>query len=135
MDSIVVDAANRPAGRVASSAAKNLLEGKTVLIVNAGLAIVSGNPRYSIGVFSGKVKRGDPYHGPFYPRQPDRILRRIVRGMLPKKARGREALRRLRVFSDMPEGFKGIDMKPRANAPAYKHITLKRLSRSVGGTA
>jgi LSU ribosomal protein L13P len=41
--------------------------------------------------------------GPKYPKTPDRLFKRMVRGMLPKeKAMGREALKRLYVYIGTP---------------------------------
>ena len=102
------DASNQVAGRLASVTAKQLLKGDSVFIVNAEKAIVSGDKVYTENLYKEKQDRGDMYHGPFYPREPDKILRRIIRGMLPfHTARGREAFRRLRVYKSIPAELKG----------------------------
>jgi len=102
------DASNQVAGRLASATAKQLLKGDSVFIVNAEKAIVSGDKVYTENLYKEKQDRGDMYHGPFYPREPDKILRRIIRGMLPfHTARGREAFRRLRVYKSIPAELKG----------------------------
>ena len=45
----------------------------------------------------------NPIHGPFHPRRPDKILTKMVRGMLPKRrASGVEAMKRLRVYIGTP---------------------------------
>jgi large subunit ribosomal protein L13 len=132
---IVIDAEDCIAGRLASIAAKELLKGKRVYIVNAEKAVVSGNPKYTIKNLKEKLKRGDPYHGPFYPRRPDQIMKRLVRGMLPKKPRGTEALKRLRVFLSVPAEAQGKDpIKPGAakNKLKGKYIELGKLSERVG---
>jgi large subunit ribosomal protein L13 len=104
---IVINAENCVAGRLASIVAKRLLNGEEIVIVNAEKAIINGRPEAVIEFFEQKIKRGDPYHGPFYPKTPERILRRIVRGMLPfHKPRGREAYRRLKVYRGVPDEFK-----------------------------
>lgn len=111
-DVMIVDASNQIAGRLASCVAKELLKGSRVFLVNAESAIVSGDPVYLKKTFDAKYKRGDPYHGPFFPRMPDMMLKRIIRGMLPyKKAKGRAAMKRLRVFISVPEEFKGKETK------------------------
>jgi large subunit ribosomal protein L13 len=109
---IVADAENQVAGRLASRVAKELLKGSRVSIVNAERAVVSGDPKHTVKVYTERLKRGDPYHGPFYPRTPDRVLKRMIRGMMPyKKTKGSEAFKRLRVFISVPEEFKGKETK------------------------
>ena len=111
-DVIVVDANNQIAGRLASRVAKELLKGNRVNVVNAEKAVISGDPKFTIKTYKERVKKGDPYHGPFYPRIPDRVFKRMVRGMIPyKKTKGREAFKRLRVFISVPEEFKGKGIK------------------------
>lgn len=135
MSEIVIDAKGCTAGRLASRVAKEVLNGRRVCIINAEEAVISGSPAYVIGFYTAKVRRGDPYKGPFYPRTPERILRRIVRGMLPKKARGREALRRLRVFRGFPEEYKKANVQRFEDAKRVQHksVTLKKLAYQIGG--
>jgi len=103
----VINAENCVAGRLASIIAKRLLKGEEIMVVNAEKAIVTGNPEAISEFFEGKIKRGDPYHGPFYPKTPERILRRIIRGMLPfHKPRGRDAYKRLKVYIAVPDDLK-----------------------------
>ncbi len=131
---IVADAGNQIAGRLASVVAKKLLEGKKVLVVNAENAVISGNPKFIIKKYREKWERGDPYHGPFYPRIPDRMLKRIIRGMLPyKKTTGREAFKRLKVFISVPEEFKGKETKLTDEQKLKgKSIKLGELSLKLG---
>jgi len=104
---LLADADNQIAGRLASVVAKELMKGKRVFVVNAEKAVLSGEPSYVVKKYSEKVKRGDPYHGPFYPRIPDRMLKRMIRGMIPyKKAKGKDAMKRLKVFISFPEELK-----------------------------
>ena len=132
---IIIDAEDCIAGRLASVAAKELLKGRHVYIVNAEKAVISGNPKYTVRNFKEKVERGDPYHGPFYPRRPDQLLKRFIKGMLPKKSRGREALKRLRVFLSVPDDLQGRGFtKPEVarNRLKGKYIELGELSERVG---
>ena len=106
-DPLIVDADDMVAGRLASSVAKMLLNGNAVKIVNAEKAVILGNPVHIVEEFRKKIARGDPYKGPFYPKVPDKILKRIIRGMLNyHKPRGREAFKRLRVYDGVPEELK-----------------------------
>jgi len=102
---IIIDATNKILGRIASVAAKLALEGNEVIIINSEKALISANNKKNVEeFFKTKRDRGDPYHGPFYPRYPDQILKRVIRGMLPyKKDRGRKALKRIKVYIGVPE--------------------------------
>jgi len=133
----VIDASGCVAGRLASAVAKELLKGKDMAIVNAEKAIVTGNRKFIMGAFKQKVIRGDPYHGPFYPKAPDRILKRIIRGMMPyKRTKGADALKRLKVYISVPEALKAAEMRKMPgtnNAQVRKCLTLGEISRGVGG--
>jgi len=130
-----IDASNQIAGRLASTAAKRLLKGDFVFIINAEKAVVSGDKVYTEKLYKEKQDRGDMYHGPFYPREPEKILRRIIRGMLPfHTARGREAFRRLRVYKSMPAELKGKKFeKSVANSrPGSKRMEMGEISVKLG---
>ena len=132
---VFMDAEDCIAGRLASVAAKELLKGRHVYIVNAEKAVISGNPKYTISSTKEKVDRGDPYHGPFYPRRPDEMLKRSIRGMLPKKPRGRDALKRLKVFLSVPEELSGREfVRPEVarNRLMGKYIETGKLSERLG---
>jgi len=93
-------------GRLASIVARNLLRGYRVNVVNVEKAIITGDPVMIRREWYQKWNRSDWYHGPFYPRMPDRIFKRVVRGMLPRKTqRGREALKNLKVYIGLPKEF------------------------------
>ncbi|MBN2042482.1 MAG: 50S ribosomal protein L13 [Candidatus Aenigmarchaeota archaeon] len=132
----VIDAEDCIAGRIASYTAKRLMKGETISIVNAEKAVVSGNPKATQTFFEEKNKRGDPYHGPFYPRRPEMILRRMIRGMIPRqKAKGRDAFSRLKVFMSVPEEFKGRDfevIEKTRNRLDHKFTTLGKISKRLG---
>ncbi len=133
----VINAENCIAGRLASCVAKRLLKGEEIVVVNAEKAIVSGNPKAVERFFGEKIKRGDPYHGPFYPRRAEKILRRIIRGMLPfHKTKGREAYRRLKVYRSVPEELKGVEMETIKEARSrleHKFVYLGKIAEKFGG--
>jgi len=123
-------------GRLASIVAKNLLNGEQTTVVNADNIIISGDPRVVKERFLAKLHRGSPLKGPFIHRYPDRLFSRAVRGMLPNNARGRDALKRLRVHRKCPEEFKNLEKigKNREDLKA-KYITLANLSKELGAKA
>ncbi len=96
---IIVDGSGAVFGRLASSVSKELLKGNFVEVINCEKIIVSGDKK----VFVEKVRakrdmgRGSSLKGPKYIRVADRLVKRMIRGMLPRDtARGREAFNRLR---------------------------------------
>jgi len=135
MDEVYIDASEQVMGRLASRIAKELLKGRKVYVINAEKSMISGNPKYVLKTYQEKISRGDPYHGPFYPKTPERILKRVVRGMLPKKARGREALKGLRVFKSRPEAFEEKEFKKFDEVKikqGYGYTSLGKLSERLG---
>ena len=135
MERIFFDAENQIAGRLASRAAKEALKGRHVVIVNAEKALITGNPKFVIKRYYGMVSRGNPYHGPFYPKIPDRMLKRIIRGMLPhRKTNGRKALLRIRVYNSIPQEFskETFQREEPGSRLGSKFITLGKLSERLG---
>ncbi len=131
---IFIDAEGQVAGRLASRAAKEALKGRRVVIVNAEKAVITGNPKFVIKRYNEKVSRGNPYHGPFYPRIPDRMLKRMIRGMLPKRPTGKDAFKRIRVYNSIPGEFsKDIQKSEQPQSRlGSKSITLGKLSERLG---
>ena len=115
---LVFDAKDQVLGRLASQVASTLLvtrrEGnpKKVIIINAENAIVTGSKDRVLADYDRKYKLNHPRKGPFFPRMPDMILKRTVRGMLPyqKKSSGRQAVKDLRVMIGTPSNLVGEDL-------------------------
>lgn len=127
----VIDAAGKPLGRVAATAA-TLLRGKHkpiytphidtgdhVIIINAAQVVLTGK----------KLDQKVYYHHSGYPgglkaqgyrqlmlRKPEFVLERAIRGMLPKNRLGRAMFRKLKVYAggehphaaQKPEPWEGI---------------------------
>ena len=110
---MIINAENLILGRMAAFVAKKLLEGEEVIIVNAEKAVITGNKEYIFRKYKQRIDRADianPRKGPHFPRAPEGIVKRAVRGMLPyKKDKGRKALKNLRVFRGTPEKYKKAD--------------------------
>ncbi len=114
----VYNAEDKVLGRLASVVAKQLLQAKRagedtrVIIVNAEQAIVTGKRTSVMSDYRAKYELNHARKGPFFPRMPDQILKRTVRGMLPyqKNSSGRSALKALRVEIGMPTGLSGDDL-------------------------
>lgn len=135
----VIDASGLILGRLSSIVARRLLDGETIAIVNAERTIVSGSKVKTFADYLQSRQRGIKEQGPYYPRRPDRILKRTVRGMLPyKRQRGRDALSRLKVYVGVPEmldceTMSGLDGASMMRLSTSKYIELGELSRKLGG--
>jgi len=134
---IIYDAENQVLGRLSSIIAKQLLKGDEVFVVNCEKSVLAGGRKYTIKKYLQKIQRGDPRHGPFFPKTPDEIFRRTVRGMLPwDRAKGRDAFKRLKIFINMPKEFKDKRLERTKSAEASKlkcnYITLGELSIALG---
>lgn len=133
----VYDASNQILGRIATSVAKDLLKGENVYIVNCEKAAISGNPKVTEEHYLHRVQRGDPHHGPFFPKTPQGIVKRTIRGMIPfSKNKGQEAFRRLRVYVGIPDDIKDKNFirieEADVNKLRCKHITVGELSLALG---
>ena len=139
---IVVDGTNLIAGRVCSNVAKLLRKGNRVSIVNCEKIMISGKKASIIGEYEDFLKISSiihPQHGPFHPRRPDTIIKRMIRGMLPKEKPSKKTdLARLRTYIGVPKevkGFKKIQFEnSKITRASSKYTTMAELSRYIGGT-
>lgn len=100
----VIDASNHVIGRLASIVAKLALEGNVIHVVNCKNVLITGNKLSIVEDFNRKLRRGDPYKGPFYPKTPEGIVRRTIRGMIPyKKYHGRIAFKNIKTYRNFPK--------------------------------
>ena len=134
----VIDAEGLILGRMASVVAKRLLEGERIDIVNAEGAVVSGkrlkviNDRKEFLNVGGRNRRG-----PIHYRRPNAMVRRTIRGMLPhRKARGRDAFRRLRVHIGVPRELEAVQPEslPDAHLDRLKgrYVSVGEIARNIG---
>jgi large subunit ribosomal protein L13 len=104
---LVVDARDCIMGRVASEVAQRALDGDRVAVINAESAVITGNEESTMETYRARAEIGSD-RGPYYPKRPDRIFKRSIRGMLPyKRPRGREALESIRVYVGNPHDEDG----------------------------
>ncbi len=131
---MIIDGKNAVLGRMASQAAKALLNGEEVKIVNAEKVIVTGQRDSIVSVYAKKRSIGSPQHGPFFPTRPDMIVRRTIRSMLPyKTGRGREAFKKLRVYIDIPDELKNEKFQTLAvKEIKTEYMTVGKIAKSIG---
>ena len=138
-DYTVINAEGHILGRLSSVIAKRLLRGEKIVVVNAEKAIVTGDREMVFQRYKEKYDRGSKEKGPYFPRHPEKIFKRTVRGMLPwKSRRGREAYRRLRVFIGVPDELKDKEFEVVEQAlyekvsKTDKFVTLAEISEYLG---
>ena len=133
----VVDASGLILGRAASLIAQRLLAGETIVVVNAERAVITGGRSQVIAHYTQARARGSTRTGPHFPRYPDRIFRRTVRGMLPHlKTRGKVAYDRLEVHIGVPDALKEAPTETLEDAKARPTVqppmTLAEVTRLLG---
>ena len=133
----VVDAEGLILGRMASIVAKRLLEGERIEIVNAESAVISGKRLKVIKDWKEFLEVGGRGRGPIHWRRPNTIVRRTIRGMIPhRKARGREAFRRLRVHIGVPEELASVEKESIPEAHVSKlgnrYVTVGEIAENIG---
>ena len=125
-------------GRLASTAARRALAGEEIAIVNAEKVIISGSRARVLGNYYHKRERGSTDWGPYFPRRPDHIVKRTIRGMLPyKRPRGVDAFKRIKCYVGVPAEFANAKMEvpeevhmDRLNNPQF--VTLAAVSTALG---
>jgi len=128
---------------MATYTAKRLLVGDDIVIVNAEQAVLSGSRDYFQELYAGRrtmMSKADPAKSAkqSWSRRPDLLFRRIIRGMLPKDTkRGRDALRKLRIYIGVPAEFeaqKSSFEQPakRSSNLTSRKTTLLQLSNKLG---
>jgi large subunit ribosomal protein L13 len=131
---VVVDARDCIMGRVASQVAETALAGETVAVVNAEQAVITGRENQIVEKYKKRVDIGND-NGYFYPKRPDGILKRAIRGMLPhKQQRGQEAFENVRVYVGNPHDedgdiLEGTSLDRLSN---IKFVTLATVSEQLG---
>ncbi len=138
---LVIDGEGAILGRLASLAAKRLLEGHRVIIVNADKVAVSGEPTRLMQFYRDTVLGVRNHFSakwrPKRPRSPQQLVRRAVRGMLPRAPKGLRALSGLRVYVGVPKGFSGKAVKLPEEMTVQKltkakYATLAEIARQLG---
>jgi large subunit ribosomal protein L13 len=133
----IVDGKGLILGRMASVVAKRLLDGEDIVIVNAEETVISGKRLSIIRESKEFLQVGHFRKGPLHVRTPDGIVKRTVRGMLPRrKPRGIKALKRLKVYVGVPEELEAAEKTviPEAEARDLRgpYIKVSELARNIG---
>ncbi|MBW3012599.1 50S ribosomal protein L13 [Candidatus Woesearchaeota archaeon] len=131
---MILDATNLIVGRFATVVAKKVLLNEKVDIVNCENAVIAGSKPQILAKFKQRVERGKPHWGPFFPKMPHMIVKRMIRGMLQhKEGRQREAFDRIKCHIGVPPELEGkkFETIKEANAdklPNLKYMTIGELA-------
>ena len=134
----VIDATNIILGRLATKAAKAALNGENITVINCEKAVITGNRKQILENYAKKFDVGQVNQGPYFPRRPDMLVRRTIRGMLPrKKPKGRAAFERVKCYIGVPSQIKQEEIKsvPEASLERIKkaaHMTMSELCKRLG---
>ncbi len=134
---IVFDADGAVVGRLCTYVAKKALAGEEVAVVNVEKAFLSGDPQriyYDYKARRDIQQKANPEESTKWPRRPDYLFKRILKGMLPKhKARGADALKRVKAFIGVPKELEAAGkQKYGVKSVSVKKITLQELCARLG---
>jgi large subunit ribosomal protein L13 len=136
---MIIDATDLIVGRLGTVVAKKALLGEKIDIVNSEKAVISGDKRKVIEHFQTRVKRGTWAKGPHFIRASDRLLKRMIRNMVPyKQPKGEAALKRITCWIGCPDEFKDkqieiVETAKVSKLPNLKYVPLSIISRELGG--
>ncbi len=133
----VIDGEGLILGRLSSMIAKRLLSGEQIELVNSEKIVVSGARKMLIAREKEFLGVGGHERGPVHYRQPHRMVRKTIRGMLPhRKAHGREAFRRLKVYIGVPEEHEAAEKetfeKIQASRLSKRYVTIGEIAKNIG---
>ena len=131
----IIDASGAILGRLSTNTAKRLLKGEEISVVNSEKAIISGKKFAIKKRYKQKKEIGTYRKGPFFPRTPDQIVKRTIRGMIPYQTpHGRTAFKRLKCYMGIPKEFEGkkFETIKEAEKQPVDFITIEELSRFLG---
>jgi len=131
----IINAKNKILGRLCTQVASSLLrEQEKIIVVNTNDTIITGRTPTIMDRFKERTHRkgkGNPLKNAKYPRYPDKIIKFSVRGMLPRNARGNAALKRLKVYIDVPEQYQK-DLPQATDIPKVKGMKLHEICKLLG---
>ena len=131
----IIDATGSTLGRLGTSVAKRLLKGEEIAIVNSEKAIISGKKSMIKNIYQEKRDLGTYRKGPFFPRMPDQIVKRTIRGMIPYQTpHGRAAFKNLKCYIGVSEEFQGkkFEVIENSKKQPINFLTVEQLSRLLG---
>jgi large subunit ribosomal protein L13 len=136
---MIIDAKDLIVGRFATHVAKAALLGQDINIVNAEKAVITGNSLHTMSLFKQRADRGTHVKGPFIPKRPHMLLKRMIRGMLPhRSSRGKVALARIKCHTGVPAEFEGKKFTTfkeanKSKLKVLKFVRIEDITQHIGG--
>ncbi|MBR9705845.1 50S ribosomal protein L13 [Candidatus Pacearchaeota archaeon] len=134
MEKIIVNGQGATYGRLCSFAAKKVLEGDQVDVINSEKVVITGNKKDIINRFKAlRAKGGHSLKGPRVSKIPYKLLKRGIKGMLPDHRRGigKEASKKVKCHQSVPKEFEEKTSVKIQGPKHHKFITLKELSEKL----
>lgn len=135
---MIINAESLILGRMATVVAKQALQGEKIDVINVEKAVVTGKPTEIVEKYKQKFERGHALDGPFFPRHPEKLVKRTIRGMLPyKQEKGKKAFKNIKCYIGVPKELEGkkaetIEKANVKNIKKTKHLTIKGISKQLG---
>jgi large subunit ribosomal protein L13 len=134
MEKIFIDATNTQIGRIATFTVKQTLRGNKVFVLNSAQGIISGNKKDIIEKWRRRrAMGGSALKGPYHSKDPEKILKRTIRGMLPnyRSGRGRVAWKNIKCHNEVPEEYSKEKITTLKIRLPKKYIQLKELKEKL----
>lgn len=134
---MIIEGKNAILGRLCSYATKQALLGKEIAIVNCNEVVILGSRENILEKYSiMRKKDSSNLKGPFFPKVPEKIVKRVIRGMLSyKQERGEKALDRIMCYNKVPaelENAKKIHLESFSNeSKRAKMVKLNEVARLI----
>ena len=137
---MIVNAEGLVAGRLASKVAKAAINGEEVIVINAEKVVLVGKKTAIMPKFQQRVEasvKSNPHYGPKYDRIPSKMLRRMIKGMLPNKSRTAETLlKQVSIYNsttDKVDITKAITMEDIKCNEKHDFMLLEDVAKALGG--
>lgn len=128
----IIDGTNSALGRVGSYAAKEGLKGEEVAVINCEKIIITGNKENIKENYLQRRRRvGTLQVGPKHSTSTEKIVKRTIRGMLPKHkwGRGKDILKKIKCYKGVPKEFEGKENIKLEDKTKIKHISVAEISK------
>ena len=128
----IIDGQNAVLGRLASYVAKESLKGEEIVVLNCEQIIITGNKKNIEKEFEEKRSRvGSSQKGPKHSKTSEKIVKRVIRGMLPdhRKGRGRVAFKKIKCYVGVPKEFQDAKKIVTGKDKRYKFTQVKEFAK------
>ncbi len=128
----IIDGKGAILGRLASVVAKEALQGEEIAIINCEEIIITGG---KVSIKNAYLRKrnmiGHSQKGPKHARVVEKMVKRVIRGMLPnfRWGRGREAWKRIKCYTGVPPEFEDKKIETIKTQKKNKFSKIKEFAR------